>query len=140
MHRGRRCVRSLSSGWRAADTGGAQEAFETAEAHTVGSGEGSGGGAVTVCGDQVGDVALIKAVAQAPRTLRARSRGTYGTDERRGVAKPQVSGLYRVRVSGKYLHSGCSRSIDLGIHAFAVCESLLFRQGNSHDPDPAGAV
>lgn len=43
----------------------------------MGSGEGGGGGALVIGGDQVGDVALIVAVAQAPRTLRARSRGTH---------------------------------------------------------------
>jgi hypothetical protein len=46
------------------------------EAQAVGSGEGGGGGSLTVGGDQDGDVALIDVVAQAPRTLRARSRGS----------------------------------------------------------------
>jgi hypothetical protein len=35
-------------------------------------------GAFAVGGDQLGDVALIKSVARAPRTLRARSRDTQG--------------------------------------------------------------
>jgi hypothetical protein len=70
----------------------------------VGSGEGGGSGAVAVGGDQVGDVALIKAVVQALRTFHALSRGAYGAGESRGVAKPQVSSLCRVRVSGKHLH------------------------------------
>jgi hypothetical protein len=30
--------------------------------------------------------------------------GTHRADERHDVAKPQLSGLRRVRVSGKYLH------------------------------------
>ena len=37
-----------------------------------------GGGAFAVGSDQVGDVALIEAVAQAPPTLHPRSRGTQG--------------------------------------------------------------
>lgn len=53
--------------------------------------------------DQLGDLALIEALAQAPRALRARSRGPYGAGERHGVAKPQVSSLRGVQVSGKYL-------------------------------------
>jgi hypothetical protein len=44
----------------------------------VGSGEEGAGGAFAVGDDQLGDVALIEAVAQAPRTLRARSRATQG--------------------------------------------------------------
>jgi hypothetical protein len=81
-----------------------QEAFDTAEAHAVGCGEGGGGGSFAVGGGQLGDVALIEAVTQAPRTLHARSRGTYGTGENRGAAKTQVSGLGGVRVRAKYLH------------------------------------
>jgi hypothetical protein len=52
-----------------------QEALDTVDTQAWGSGEG-GGGALAVGSDQVGDVALIEAVAQVPRTLRARSRGT----------------------------------------------------------------
>jgi hypothetical protein len=100
MHRGRRCLHSSSSGWRTADTGGVQEALDTRKTQVVGNGEGGGGGAFAVGGDQVADVALIEVVAQAPRTLRARSRGTQ-VWWRHGVAKPQVSSLCRVRVSGK---------------------------------------
>ena len=55
-----------------------QETFDAAEAHAVGRGEGGSGGAFAVGGDQLGDLALIKALAQAPRTLRARSRGAHG--------------------------------------------------------------
>ena len=53
------------------------EALDTGGTQAVGSGEGGGGGTVAVGGDQVGDVALIEAVVQAPRTLRARSWGTH---------------------------------------------------------------
>ena len=67
----------------------------------MGSGEGGGGGAVAVGGDQLGDLALIEALVQAPRRLRARFRGTHRAGERHGVAKQQVSGLCGVRVSGK---------------------------------------
>jgi hypothetical protein len=101
MRRGRGCLRSLLSRWCPADTGGAQEALDAPEAQGVGSGEGGGGGAVAVGGDQVSDVALIEAIAQAPRALRARSRGSRTTGERCGAAKLQVSGLRGVRVSGK---------------------------------------
>jgi hypothetical protein len=73
----------------------------------VGCSERGSSGAVAVGGDQVSDGALIEAVAQAPRTLRARSRGTRRVGESRGVAKPQVSSLHCVRVSGKYLHRTC---------------------------------
>jgi hypothetical protein len=69
---------SSSSGWRPADTGGVQEAPDTFEAQGVVGGEGSGGGAVAVGGDQLGDVAFGKAVAQAPWTLRGWSGGTRG--------------------------------------------------------------
>jgi hypothetical protein len=107
--RGGRCGLPRSSGgWRAADAGGVEEAFDAAEAHAVGSGERGGGGAVAIGGDQFGDVTLVEALAQAPRTFRARSRGAHGAGERYGVAKLQVSGLCRVRVRGKYLHGGCS--------------------------------
>ncbi|HEV7452292.1 MAG TPA: hypothetical protein VGO16_13080, partial [Pseudonocardiaceae bacterium] len=47
----------------------AQEALDAREVQAVGSGEGDGGGAFAVGGDQVGDVALIEAVAQAARML-----------------------------------------------------------------------
>ena len=66
MRRGRRCLRSSSSGQRSADIGDVQEALGTLKTQAVGSGEGCGGGALAVGGDQVGDVALIEAVAQAP--------------------------------------------------------------------------
>ena len=65
----------------------------------MGSSEGGGGGAVAVGGDEVRDVALIEALAQAPWTLRAQSRGMRGAGERHGVAKSQVSGLGGVRVA-----------------------------------------
>jgi hypothetical protein len=58
------------------DTGDVQEVLDARDAQVVGSGEGGGGGAFAVGGDQLGDVALIEAVAQALRTLRARSRVT----------------------------------------------------------------
>ena len=58
-------------------TGDVQEALDTVDTQALGSGEGGGGGALAVGSDQVGDVALIEAVAQAPRTLRARSLGTH---------------------------------------------------------------
>jgi hypothetical protein len=57
--------------------------------------------AVAVGGDQFGDVALVEALAQAPRTFCARSRGSHGAGERHRMAKRQVSGLCRVRVSVK---------------------------------------
>jgi hypothetical protein len=66
MRRDRRCCRSSSSGWRPADTGGAQEAPDTLEIKGVTGGEGGGGDAVAVGSDQLGDVAFGEAVAQAP--------------------------------------------------------------------------
>jgi hypothetical protein len=65
---------------------------------------GGGGGASVVGSDQVGDVALIEAPAQAPWMLRVRFRGSHRVGESRSVAKLQVSSLRRVRVNGKYLH------------------------------------
>jgi hypothetical protein len=53
-----------------------REALHTRETQAGGSDEGDGGGVLTICGDQLGDVALIETVVQAPPTLRARSRGT----------------------------------------------------------------
>jgi hypothetical protein len=47
-----------------------QEALDTREVQAVGG----DGGAFAIGGDQLGDVALIEAVAQTPRTFRARSR------------------------------------------------------------------
>ena len=44
----------------------------------MGGGEGGGGGTLAVGGNQLGDLALIDALAQAPRTFRARSRGAQG--------------------------------------------------------------
>jgi hypothetical protein len=55
-----------------------QEVLDTRQTHAVGSGEDGGAGAFAVGGDQVGDVALIEAVAQASRTFRARFRGARG--------------------------------------------------------------
>ena len=72
----------------------------------MGSGERGGSGAVAVGGDQLGDVALVEALAQAPQTFRARSRITHGDGERHRMAKQQVSGLRGVRVSVEYLHRG----------------------------------
>ena len=97
-------LRGSSGGWGPADTGGVQEALDALQTHAVGCGERGGGGAVAVGGDQVRDLALTEAVTQAPRMLRARSRGTNRAAERHGVAKSQVSGLSGVRVSGKHLH------------------------------------
>jgi hypothetical protein len=70
-----------------------QEALDTRETYAVGSGEGGGGGAFAVCGDQLGDVALIEALAQGPLTRRARARDTHRAGESHGVAKSQVSSL-----------------------------------------------
>ena len=67
----------------------------------MGSGERGGGGAFAVGSDQVGDVVLIEAVAQA---LRFTLGWTHRAGESHGVTKSHVSGLRRVRVSGKYLH------------------------------------
>jgi hypothetical protein len=48
--------RGSSGGWRSADTGGVEEALDASEAHAVGGGEGGGGSAVAVGGDQLVDV------------------------------------------------------------------------------------
>jgi len=52
----------------------------------VGSEEEGGGGASVVGGDEIGDVVLIEAVAQASRALRARAWANTGVGERHGVA------------------------------------------------------
>jgi hypothetical protein len=56
--------------------GGVQEAPDTLEAQGVVGGEGGGGGAVAVGGNQLGDIAFDEAVAQAPWTRRGWSGGT----------------------------------------------------------------
>jgi hypothetical protein len=58
-----------------------QEAPNTLEAQGVVGGEGGGGGAVEVGGDQPGDVAFGEAVAQAPWTRRGWSEGTHRAGE-----------------------------------------------------------
>ncbi len=55
-------LRGSSGGWRAADTGGVEEALDAREAHAVDRSEGAGGGAFAVGGDQLVDVALIEAL------------------------------------------------------------------------------
>jgi hypothetical protein len=83
--RGCRCRRRGSSGgWRSADTGGVEEALDAPEAHVVGCGEGGGDGALAVGGDQLGDLALGEALAQAPRTPRG------GLGARAGLASATV--------------------------------------------------
>ena len=124
---GRSGLRGSSGGWRAADTGGVQEAFDAAETHAVDSGEGGGGGTFAVGGDQLGDLAFVEAFTQAPRTLRARSRGAHGVGERHGVAKPQLSGLHGVRVSGKYLHRRTLGSLTW-VFMFLRCASPFSRR------------
>jgi hypothetical protein len=104
MRRCRHCFLRLSSGWCPADTGDSQEALDAAEAEIVSAGEVAGSGSAAVGGDQVVDVALIEALAQAPWTLCARFQGAHWAGERHGGAKSQISGLRGVRVSGKYLH------------------------------------
>jgi hypothetical protein len=108
-----------------------QKALDTLEAHAVGCGEGGGGGSFAVGGDQLGDVALIEAVTQAPRTLHARSRGTYGTGESRGVAKTQLSGLCGVRVSGKYLRRVYSRSLTWSFMRLRCASPFIRRCGRA---------
>jgi hypothetical protein len=76
MRRDRRCVRRSSSRWHPVDTGDVQEALDARDS-SRGQRRGGSAGAVALGRDQVGHVALIEAVAQSPRTLRARSRGTY---------------------------------------------------------------
>lgn len=66
-------------GWMArGGRGGVEEAFDAAGAHAMGRGEGGGGGTVAVSGDQLGNLALVEALAQAPWTFRVRSRGARG--------------------------------------------------------------
>lgn len=91
---------------------------------------------VVVGDDQLGNVVLIEAVAQAPRTFRARSRGMHRAGEHHGVAKSQVSSLYRVRVSGEYLHRERPGPWP-GRSCFSVFLSPLRK---SRDPHPARAA
>jgi hypothetical protein len=121
------CIGSSSMGRGPEYSGGAQEAFDALEAHAMGSGEGGGGGAFAVGGNQFGDVAFIEVVAQAPRALRARSGPTYRARERHAVATPQVSGLCRVRVSGEYLHRRMPRSLTWAF-IFIRCASPFSRR------------
>lgn len=59
-------------------------------------------------------------------------RGAHSAGGGHGVVKPQVSGVCRVRVRGKYLHWGMRQVSDLGIHVrrcaspvFATVEELV---------------
>jgi hypothetical protein len=55
----------LTSGWHPTDTSDAQEALDTLEIQAIVSDEKGHSGALLVCGDQLGNVALIEAVTQA---------------------------------------------------------------------------
>jgi hypothetical protein len=78
-----------------------QEPLDALDAQGEVGGEGGGGGAFAVGGDQLGDVTFGETLAQAPWSRRAQSRDTRRADERRGVTKSQVSGLRGVRLSGE---------------------------------------
>jgi hypothetical protein len=84
---------------------------------TCGLRRGDGGGAVAVGGDQLGDLALIETLAQAPRPASRSVSGHPRAGERYVVTKRQVSSVRRVRVSGKYLHqSGSTRTVGTQSH------------------------
>jgi len=83
-------------------TGDVQEARDTRETQAVGRGEG---------GERWRSAVIRLAMSRSlRRSRRLHGRftlglvGAYRAGESHGVAKPQVSGLRRVRVSGKYLH------------------------------------
>lgn len=54
----------------------------------MGRREGGGGGAVAIGGDQLGDLALAEALAQASRRLRARSRGARRAPAEQETCQP----------------------------------------------------
>jgi hypothetical protein len=72
-----------------------QETLNALETQAVGSGERDGGGAVAVGGDQVGDVALIEALAQAPPMFE------FGLGARTGLASATVWQSHRSAVCGE---------------------------------------
>jgi hypothetical protein len=76
-----------------------QEALDAGEAQFMAAVREGGDGALAVGGDQVGDVALIAAVMQALRTLRAQFGGTQGWCGPRcsKVAGQQPRALLRAR-------------------------------------------
>jgi hypothetical protein len=93
-----------------------QEALDTRETQAVG-----GGGAPS------GSVVIRSVMSRSlRRSHRLRGRfalglgGTGRAGERRGVAKPQVSSLPRVRVSGKYLHIWMPRSLTWALSSVDV--------------------
>ncbi len=88
-----------------ADIGDVQEALDIRETQAVDSGEGGGGGAFAVGGDQ----SVMSRSSRRSRRLPGRfalGLGTHRAGESCGAAKPQVSNLRGVRVSGKHLHHG----------------------------------
>jgi hypothetical protein len=84
--------------------GGSQDALEAAETEVMSGGEPSGGRARQVCVDDGKAFGVAESVGEAPSLLR--DWPAYRSSARGRVlwAKVQVSGLRRVRVSGKHLH------------------------------------
>jgi hypothetical protein len=101
MRGDRCCFRSLSSGRGPADTGGAQEALDAAEAEIVSGGEVVGGGSGTVGVRHGSDPVLGESFAKAPRCRGGRLGPWPSVPGGRQNAYVQVSSLYGVRVSGK---------------------------------------
>src|SRR5947208_3478619 len=95
---GRSGLRGSSVGWRAADTGGAQEAFDAAEAEIVSDGEFTGGGSGAVGAGHGLDHVLGESFAKAPRCRGGRYSLWSLVPRGRENANSQVSGLRGVRV------------------------------------------
>src|SRR5690349_19701499 len=84
--------------------GGSEDAFEAAQAEAVGVSESSGGRSRQVGVDDGSKLRFAESVVEAP--CLPGERPAPGSLIHRCVldAKPQLRGLCRVRVSGKYLH------------------------------------
>ena len=127
MRHGRRCLRRVSSGWRAADTEDAQEALDAAEAEIVSDCEFAGGGPGAVGAHHGSDHVVGESFAKAPRCCTGRCSLWSLVPCSRENANSPVSGLCGVRVSSKYLHRTHARSLTA---AFMIlrCASPVFRR------------
>jgi hypothetical protein len=133
--RGWHCLLRLSRGGRPAGTGRAQEALDAAEAEIVSDCEDAGGGSGAVGACHGSDHVVGESFAKASRCRGCRFGLWPSVPCGREDAKPQVSGLRGVRVSGKYLHPRMFRALT---RAFMLlrCASPFSLPGKRRDSHP----
>src|SRR5918911_4552053 len=93
MRGGRHCLLRLSSGWRPAHTGGAQQALDATEAEIMSDCEVAGGGSSAVGACHGLDHVLGESFAKAPRGHGCRFGLWPSVPGGRENANVQVSGL-----------------------------------------------